>query len=70
MTTRDTWSTTTATHQQKGQRCGRDRGPPPPEGFPEADDFAPALVGMIDVADQVFVEELSVWGTRQVLSPF
>lgn len=44
--------------------------PPTAEDLPGALDFAEALVKAIDVPPQVFIEELSVWGTSQVLTPF
>lgn len=43
------------------------------EGYPSAEDFARSLVHCIDVPDGSFVDELIVWGTRQVkemLNPF
>ena len=39
-------------------------------GLPDGDDFAGELVKVIDVPAHVFVEEVTVWGTRQVLNPF
>jgi NAD(P)-dependent dehydrogenase (short-subunit alcohol dehydrogenase family) len=41
--------------------------------YPDAADFARTLVHCIDVPDNSFVEEVNVWGTRQVremLKPF
>ncbi|MCY3020130.1 MAG: SDR family NAD(P)-dependent oxidoreductase [Planctomycetota bacterium] len=40
------------------------------EGFPSAQDFARSIVQCIDVPDNCFIEELSIWGTKQVISPF
>lgn len=43
------------------------------EGFPSASDFARTLVHCIDVPDDTFIEEVNIWGTRQVkdaLTPF
>lgn len=43
------------------------------EGYPSAEDFARSLVHCVDVPDNSFVDELIVWGTRQVkemLNPF
>lgn len=42
-------------------------------GFPNAHDFARTLVHCIDVPDDSFIEEVNIWGTKQVkemLSPF
>ena len=43
------------------------------DGYPSAEDFARSLVHCIDVPDGSFVDELIVWGTKQVkemLNPF
>jgi NAD(P)-dependent dehydrogenase (short-subunit alcohol dehydrogenase family) len=43
------------------------------EGYPSAADFAATLVHCIEVPDNCFIEEVSIWGTRQVketLKPF
>ena len=43
------------------------------EGFPSAGDFARTLVHCIDVPEGSFVEEVNIWGTKQVkemLNPF
>lgn len=40
------------------------------KGYPSAEDFARSLVHCIDVPPGTFIEELSVWGTAQVLTPF
>ena len=43
------------------------------EGYPSAEDFARSLVHCVDVPDNSFVDELIVWGTKQVkemLNPF
>lgn len=42
-------------------------------GYPSAEDFARTLVHCIDVPDNCFIEEVNIWGTRQVkemLNPF
>lgn len=42
-------------------------------GYPDAADFARTLVHCIDVPDNSFVEEVNIWGTKQVqqmLNPF
>jgi NAD(P)-dependent dehydrogenase (short-subunit alcohol dehydrogenase family) len=42
-------------------------------GFPSAEDFARTLVHCIDVPEGTFIEEVNVWGTRQVkemVNPF
>ncbi|MGD0093746.1 MAG: SDR family NAD(P)-dependent oxidoreductase [Planctomycetota bacterium] len=39
-------------------------------GFPSARDFARSIVHCIDVPDNCFIEELSIWGTKQVINPF
>ncbi len=36
------------------------------DGFPDADDFARTLVHCIDVPENSFIEEVNIWGTRQV----
>ncbi|HPM79126.1 MAG TPA: hypothetical protein PLF81_00410, partial [Candidatus Anammoximicrobium sp.] len=36
------------------------------EGFPSAEDFARTLVHCIDVPDDSFIEEVNIWGTKQV----
>ncbi|NLF69442.1 MAG: SDR family oxidoreductase [Candidatus Anammoximicrobium sp.] len=36
------------------------------EGFPGAEDFARTLVHCIDVPDNSFIEEVNIWGTKQV----
>jgi NAD(P)-dependent dehydrogenase (short-subunit alcohol dehydrogenase family) len=43
------------------------------KGYPDAHDFARTLVHCIDVPDHCFIEEVSIWGTKQVkeaLNPF
>ncbi|MEI6277984.1 MAG: SDR family oxidoreductase [Verrucomicrobiae bacterium] len=43
------------------------------EGYPGAEEFARTLVHCVDVPDNCFIEEVSVWGTKQVkesISPF
>ena len=43
------------------------------DGYPDAYDFARTLVHTIDVPQNSFVDEVSIWGTRQVkemLNPF
>jgi len=43
------------------------------DGYPSAEDFARSLVHCIDVPENSFVDELIVWGTKQVkemLNPF
>jgi len=43
------------------------------EGYPDAHDFARTLVHMIDLPAHVLIDEVSVWGTKQVkdmLNPF
>lgn len=40
------------------------------EGFPSAHDFARAIVQCIDTPENCFIEEVSIWGTKQVISPF
>jgi hypothetical protein len=43
------------------------------EGYPGAEDFARTLVHCIDVPDDTVIEEVNVWGTKQVqemLVPF
>jgi NAD(P)-dependent dehydrogenase (short-subunit alcohol dehydrogenase family) len=43
------------------------------EGYPDAYDFARTLVHVIDVPADAFVDEVSIWGTKQVkdmLNPF
>jgi short-subunit dehydrogenase len=43
------------------------------EGYPGAEDFARTLVHCIDVPDNTVIEEVNVWGTKQVkemLVPF
>lgn len=43
------------------------------DGYPGAADFARTLVHCIDVPDNSFIEEVNVWGTKQVremLNPF
>jgi len=43
------------------------------EGYPDAHDFARTLVHSIDVPDNCVIEEVNIWGTRQVqqmLNPF
>jgi NAD(P)-dependent dehydrogenase (short-subunit alcohol dehydrogenase family) len=40
------------------------------EGFPTAHDFARTLVHCIDVPASSFIEEVSIWGTKQVINPF
>lgn len=36
------------------------------EGFPDAEDFARTLVHCVDVPDNTVIEEVNLWGTRQV----
>lgn len=36
------------------------------EGYPSAEDFARTLVHCIDVPDNTVIEEVNVWGTKQV----
>lgn len=36
------------------------------EGYPDAEDFARSLVHCIDVPDNTVIEEVNVWGTKQV----
>jgi len=40
------------------------------EGFPSAQDFARCIVQCIDTPENCFIEEVSIWGTKQVISPF
>jgi len=43
------------------------------DGYPSAEDFARTLVHCIDVPDSSFIEEVNIWGTKQVkemLVPF
>lgn len=43
------------------------------DGYPDAYDFARTLVHTIDVPENSFIDEVSIWGTRQVkemLNPF
>ncbi|MBN1418536.1 MAG: SDR family oxidoreductase [Planctomycetes bacterium] len=43
------------------------------EGYPEAKDFARTLVHTIDVPENCMIEEVDIWGTKQVkdvLNPF
>jgi len=43
------------------------------DGYPSAEDFARTLVHCIDVPDGSFIEEVNIWGTKQVkemLVPF
>lgn len=43
------------------------------EGYPRAEEFARTLVHCVDVPENSFIEEVSVWGTKQVkesLNPF
>jgi NAD(P)-dependent dehydrogenase (short-subunit alcohol dehydrogenase family) len=43
------------------------------EGYPDAEDFARTLVHCVDVPDNSFIEEVNIWGTKQVkdmLNPF
>jgi len=43
------------------------------EGYPSAEDFARTLVHCIDVPESSFIDEVIIWGTRQVkemLNPF
>ena len=43
------------------------------EGFPSAEDFARTLVHCIDVPEGTFIEEVNLWGTKQVkemINPF
>lgn len=36
------------------------------EGYPNAEDFARTLVHCIDVPEGTFIEEVNVWGTKQI----
>lgn len=36
------------------------------DGFPSAEDFARTLVHCIDVPENSFIEEVNIWGTKQV----
>jgi NAD(P)-dependent dehydrogenase (short-subunit alcohol dehydrogenase family) len=43
------------------------------DGYPTAEDFARTLVHCVDVPESSFVEEVNIWGTKQVkemLNPF
>jgi NAD(P)-dependent dehydrogenase (short-subunit alcohol dehydrogenase family) len=43
------------------------------EGYPDAHDFARTLAHCVDVPDHCVIEEVNIWGTRQVkemLNPF
>ncbi len=43
------------------------------DGYPEAEDFARTLVHCIDVPDNTVIEEVNLWGTKQVkdmLNPY
>ncbi|HOD82504.1 MAG: putative oxidoreductase [Planctomycetes bacterium ADurb.Bin126] len=40
------------------------------EGFPSAHDFARTIVQCIDVPDNCFIEEVSIWGVKQTINPF
>jgi len=40
------------------------------EGFPSGHDFARCIVQCIDTPENCFIEEVSIWGTKQVISPF
>jgi len=43
------------------------------DGYPDAHDFARTLVHCIDIPDNSFIEEVNIWGTKQVkemISPF
>ena len=43
------------------------------DGYPGAEEFARTLVHCLDVPDNCFIEEVSVWGTKQVkdsINPF
>ncbi|HEY3322935.1 MAG TPA: SDR family oxidoreductase [Planctomycetota bacterium] len=40
------------------------------DGFPSAHDFARTIVQCIDIPESSFIEEVSIWGTKQVVSPF
>lgn len=40
------------------------------EGYPDAEDFARTLVHCIDVPDNTVIEEVNVWGTKQVTIPY
>lgn len=43
------------------------------DGYPSAEDFARTLVHCLDVPDGTFIEEVNVWGTKQVqemIKPF
>jgi NAD(P)-dependent dehydrogenase (short-subunit alcohol dehydrogenase family) len=40
------------------------------EGYPDAEDFARTLVHCIDVPDNTVIEEVNVWGTKQVIIPY
>ncbi len=36
------------------------------EGYPDAADFARTLVHCIDVPDRCVIEEVNIWGTKQI----
>ncbi len=36
------------------------------EGYPDAIDFARTLVHCIDVPDNCVIEEVNIWGTKQI----
>ena len=40
------------------------------DGYPEAEDFARMIVNSIDLPDNTMVEEVRIWGTRQVHDTF
>ena len=43
------------------------------DGYPGAEEFARTLVHCVDVPDHCFIEEVTVWGTKQVkdsINPF
>jgi NAD(P)-dependent dehydrogenase (short-subunit alcohol dehydrogenase family) len=40
------------------------------EGFPSAHDFARSIVQCIDTPENCFIEEVSIWGVKQVINPF
>ncbi len=39
-------------------------------GLPSGEDFARTLVHCIDVPENSFIEEVSIWGVKQVVNPF
>lgn len=53
------------TNFQENAGVGRDFA-----GFPDGDDMAQVLLNAIDVPPHVFVENVSAWGTAQIVNPF